>query len=327
MGDNKSYKVIRSAKQILEKHNNMIRTPAILNKSSSESDINYLLMHNETPLAAATFRHKRRRVIGDHNDSSETSFRDEIKEMLQAMMTSNNQRFEILEQHLISVKSQNESIRLTSIETDKSITNILSQLKTMDSKIEKLEFEKQDILNQMSILEKNIDIMERKHTRFCIEIRNVPKRKQESRIHLYEYIHSLYQTLNISNTANIRDVHRLPSKNEQNTSTIVVEFANTLDKSNILKLSKEYNRGNPAGRLNSTNLGLKEQMPIYINEQLTAKGKRLFYLARQAKKAQNYSYCWTANGDVIMRERDGMPSVVIKSEAQLELLKSSTVNA
>lgn len=131
----------------------------------------------------------------------------------------------------------------------------------------------------------------------------------------------------VTNIASIRDVTRQPSKKENLTCNLTVEFSNTLTKTDFLNAVKDYNKKNSTDKINCTHLGIKttHKTPIYINELLTPYTKKLFYIARNYAKLNKYSYCWTSNGRVMLKKDSDSQSILVKTEQQLQQLPVSTL--
>ncbi|CAH2089623.1 unnamed protein product [Euphydryas editha] len=106
-----------------------------------------------------------------------------------------------------------------------------------------------------------------------------------------------------------------------NAIAIVVGTSSAMVKSDILRLSKAFNI-KTKGKLCAKHLGFltSEDTPIFICEQLTTKGARLYYLARDLAKSAQYKFCWTAYGKVYVRKTETSQVVCIKSEAQVHQL-------
>lgn len=124
----------------------------------------------------------------------------------------------------------------------------------------------------------------------------------------------------------LRDVYRLPTKPDQANTALVAEFSSTLIRDNFLTAAKNHKLASiryKTEQLNSSHLGLEgSNSDIYISEHLTPLASRLFFLAREFRKTMGYDYCWTSNGLVYLRKKQGEPYVLIKSEDQLHLLKN-----
>lgn len=150
--------------------------------------------------------------------------------------------------------------------------------------------------------------------------------EKETKSDLYNMVNKIYNAMGIEySLPNLRDVYRLPSKASISYSTVVTDFSNTLIKDKFLRAVKAYNKDHAEKQLNTYHLGLEgAENPIYISDHLTPKAKRLLFLARDYAKTENYSYCWSTNGKVFLRKKEGVPLIVIKSEDTLQELKEKT---
>lgn len=188
--------------------------------------------------------------------------------------------------------------------------------------MEKLEVERNDQLTYIQILEEKVEELDRNNKSSSLEIRNIPITNTESKDSLRNIIATVGKSLKVSiQNSDIKDVYRLNSKTKKD-KPIIVDFTTVLMKELILQASKKYNKTYRDNKLNTTNLHLPGPAnTIYISENLTINTKRLFYLARDFAKTNQYAYCWTSKGKVYLRERDGGPFVRIDSSHMLDKLK------
>lgn len=59
---------------------------------------------------------------------------------------------------------------------------------------------------------------------------------------------------------------------------------------------------------------------VFISEQLTMKGRRLFYAARMNVKSKKLAAAWTSFGKVYVRKEEGSTPVRINEESDLDKL-------
>ena len=57
---------------------------------------------------------------------------------------------------------------------------------------------------------------------------------------------------------------------------------------------------------------------LFINENLTQRRKRLFWLSNQKAKELEYIYFWTQNGQIFDRKNEESEKVLIRSESDLD---------
>lgn len=212
-------------------------------------------------------------------------------------------------------------IKTTNIDLEKTLEFISTQYEDLRKKMEKLEQENKSNSAYIHILEEKVEELQTNCKKSSIEIRNLPIEDKESKITLTKRVLTITSSLNIDiKTDDIKDVFRT-RKNES--KTIIVEMANVNIKNEILKAVKKYNNINKNNKLNATNAGIKgKNDPIYISESLTARARRIYYLARDLKRQNTISYCWTSNGKVLIRKTENSPAVVIRSEAQIDTFKA-----
>lgn len=253
-----------------------------------------------------------------------TAFRNEIKTMIREMGETQNEILKQLKQDVTAIKTQNTSIQLSNQEIEKSLQFLSDQFDRISVRVDSLERERKEQLSYISALEAKVEEMQRSLKSTSVELRNVPlEPSKESKEDLTNLVHQTCKVLTVDlHSSDIKDVYRIKSK--VGPSTVVVDFTRTIKKQEVLKNAKKYNTTHPTQRLNSTHLGLAgQQVPIYISESLTQKGRRLLYLARTFASAAEYKYCWSSNGRVFLRKTDASPYVEIKSEADITSLKSS----
>lgn len=188
--------------------------------------------------------------------------------------------------------------------------------------IDHLQAETKNSQKVIKTLELKIDYLERNLKEATIELRNIPTSKPETRETLTELVQKIGCTTNQPvSPSEIKNIYRLRSKKET-VGTVIVEFTTPSIKEGFMRSTKNYNRLNPENRLNTTHLQPSgPRKPIYMSEALTSAAKRLYYLAREFIKSSHYVQCWTSNGKVYIREREGMSSQLIKSEEDLAKLR------
>lgn len=134
-------------------------------------------------------------------------------------------------------------------------------------------------------------------------------------------VNTLANNLNVEiSNPDICDIYSIKGKSDK--KTIIVELNSKINKDNIIKSAKTYNIQNKTKRLGASHLGFdtNADSPIFINERLTPKASRLYFLARDLKKSKGYKHCWPSNGRIYVRKTDDSPVIWITSESQVQLL-------
>lgn len=284
-----------------------------LNKSLSDTEIHNLGLNNTPPNFVST-RSKRKR---DDEISSELStFKEEIKNMITSLLSSQNQDFKKNIAILKEIQTTNKNI-------ESSIAFLSAQNEEFQNKICSLENQIKEDRKYITILEDRIEEMQRENRKSNFEIKNVPKQTNETKEDLINIVASLSDTIHCNlNTSDICDIYRVRTKKENAQNTpIIVETSSALLRNKVIKLCKTFN-SNHQNKLCAKHLGLRSSLdtPIFVSEQLTAKGSRLYFLARDLVKCKSYKYCWTAYGKVYVRKGDSSPIILIKNEAQIHKL-------
>lgn len=299
------------------------KTPPNQYSSRSESDIRKL--HADVDSEGNITQRAKRRCLSDEVTGDVLDlFKNDIKKMIREMMCTQNNRLEKLESHIKEIKSHYTEIKATNTDLEKAMTAVSDQLQSLENKITGLENQRGSMVIQLATLENKLEVLDHNLIKTSIELRNVPKRQNETKTMLYDSITHLSRHLGLDTEfANIRDIKRLPSKKENSTSSLSVEFCNTLTKTNFLAAVKDYNKRNPKDKIKSNHLNLKaaQETPIYITELLTANSKRLFYLTRNYAKQHQYNYCWTSNGRIMLKKDPDSQTIVVKNEEQLKQLE------
>ena len=104
-------------------------------------------------------------------------------------------------------------------------------------------------------------------------------------------------------------VHRLGKSKKNKTPNIIVRFISRKTRNNIYKERKK--RKNPDG-------GKPITQRVFINENLTKKNKRLFYLANDKRKIFGWKYIRTNNGRIHLRQTNDSEVITIRHEKDLE---------
>lgn len=243
-------------------------------------------------------------------------FKDEIKDLISSLFSSQSTE-------LSAITSRLSDLTETNAKIDAAVTLLITQNEEYRDKIALLENQTKKQREYISILEDKVEDLQRSSRKTCIEIKNVPKKSPETRDDLMQMVTTLSNTIQLGmSDRDINDIFRIKSKGEgEKKSTIIVELRSTILRTDLLKKVKDFNFKNKT-RLQAKHLGFKtnEDTPVFISEQLTSKAARLFFLARDLKKAQKVKYCWTSMGKVLVRKDDKSKIIHIQQEGQVQQL-------
>ncbi|XP_028178373.1 uncharacterized protein LOC114365877 [Ostrinia furnacalis] len=276
---------------------------------------------SEPECPKVTSRSKRKPTA--QSESNQQSLEERIMDLLASWKKDQDASFAKLTSDIAVVKQQNKDIKKTNHDIEKSLEFLNQSFENMKITIQKMEKERTEIQNHVIELEKKIEDLQRFSRSSTLEIRNMPSKNSETSEELINTVNRTFEAIQLSVSQDeLRDVYRLPCKNDQN-RTIVVEFRTVFLKNKVLEATRKFNKGrSPADKLNTEQIGLDgRRTPIFIAEHLPGSMRQLFFEARQFAKTYNFKYCWTQNGRIFLREEDGVKSIVVGSMAFLKQLR------
>lgn len=270
-----------------------------------------------------TIRQSNKRFRGDE-DCAQTDQFEDLKNMLQSWKNDQDVVLNKIVAEVSELKLQNLSIQKSYSEIEKSIQFFNLNYEEMKSRLESLEAahrENVERLNKMSdcvnvravaALEAKIEAMEQQARSCNIEICNLPEKRHEN---LFAVVDSISSAINLPVSHNdIISIHRVPHAQQQDRKpkNIIIKFRTRIIRDNILSACRQK-KG-----LKSDQLGISgSSVNVYFNEHLTLNNKTLFREAKKIAKEIGFKYVWVRNGTVLVRERDGLSSIAIRSEQDL----------
>ena len=248
----------------------------------------------------------------------------EFKEEIMAMLTKwNANQAATLESfmskitlELAELKSLHEKVQQIKTEIDDSASLMNNKYEEIKTRMAKLESERSEQGKYISQLEKHIQDMHENHRSSTIEIRNISPKEKEDVGDLSKIVTDMSKTLKVQvKPEDIRDIYRVQS-NQSTSKPIVVEFQSVVQKENILRAIREFNKGKPvAEKINSKHINLPgERTSIYVADRLPSSLRKLFYEARKFASVNEFQFCWTKNGKIFLRKKEGEKPVLIRSE-------------
>lgn len=244
------------------------------------------------------------------------SFKEEVKQMISSLWTAQQQEIK-------SIPATLKEIQQSNVNIENAILLLTTQNEELNKKISQLETKVKQDRDYITLLEDKIENMQVGARKPNFEIKNVPRGPSETKDDLVDMVLCLSTSVGGSlSKKDIKDVFRVRSKKkESHNSPIVVETTSTLVKTDILKLCKAFNISQK-NKLCAKHLGhrVSTDVPIFVSEQLTSKGARLHFLARDLVKSGKYKFCWTAYGRVYVRRAENSPIIAIQSEGQVQQL-------
>ncbi|CAG9783470.1 unnamed protein product [Diatraea saccharalis] len=264
--------------------------------------------------ALASQRSKRKFEGDDHSDMR--SFMADMRIYFSNFTKNQDEKLLNLQESISDIKTQNAEIF-------KSIEFISNKYDQLSERLRKLEEERGENYNYISAIEERLDFFEKKGRSTYVEIRNIPKIPNETKESLTSLIEKIGSKVGVPvDHRDIKDIYRINSKSIEN-KPIIMELNTVAIKNNFIVFSKKFNKLQGSEHLNTQHLQLAgPPKKIYISDFLTPKLRRLFYLAREFAKENDFNYCWSSNGNIFLRKRDGSSHIRINTEMDLKKLQN-----
>lgn len=281
----------------------MVLSSPILHHASSEPSLaegNKPDNAIKTLLASNVSRLRKRKLSSA--DEKLDNFMAEMRKMFTDFKDQENSKYDKL-------YSAVEEIRL-------SVEFSAQKYEALKTQVEKLEVLRQDNLESIKALENRLEGFERSSRSTCIEIRNVPSTPSEPKLTLINTVIKIGKALNMDIRINdIKDIFRIKTKDPA-ARTIIVDLTSVLMKEKIIGMFRQFNK--MGSRLTTEHLKISgPAKPVFISENLSHKMKRLFFLARDFAKVNQYRFCWVSGGSIFLRKAEGASLIRVNSEADL----------
>lgn len=291
-----------------------------LQRTSTNPDIPFVPLDTEFVTSGrGSSKSKRSRP-----ESSPKNELRELKEEIRAMLTKWNVDQEAniknftakITRELTELKLQNEKLQNIRLEIEESASLLNEKYEEIKTRVIKLECERSEQRKHIDNLEKQLQDMQENRRSAVIELRNIPPKEKENGHDLVKVVTDVCKSLQVTvEQTQIRDIYRVQGK-QGPTKQIIAEFHSVTMKNSILVAARNFNKGKHiAEKLNSGHIGLTgERVPIYIADRLPARSRQLFYEARKFAKNMEFQYCWTANGKIFLRKKEGEKPIRVHSE-------------
>lgn len=197
----------------------------------------------------------------------------------------------------------------------------MNTLNTKVNVIDKILIKHNFLKIQINQLEKKIEIMERRLISNDVIIDGIPENKLENYAELVQKIGKELK-ININDTM-INDCHRIgPTCNGEYPRRILVTFMSHQEKVQILKARQISRNFSTKYNILYYIYYIQSDKPIYIRENLTSKGNKLYKEYRNFREQLNYQIVWTKNGIVFLRKNETDKIIRIDSEDIVQSLRS-----
>lgn len=172
----------------------------------------------------------------------------------------------------------------------------------------------QKLTEENDRLSRRVDELEQYQRLNNLEIRGVAEEKDAVKI-----VEKIGEVLDVNISENDIDAcHWVPTP-KAGVQNIVVRFVQRSKRNDLLSKARKKT-------FTCTDLELSSNDPVYVNEHLTQKNKKLLSAARQKKKEVNWKFVWTSNGRILARKDETSRVIRIASLDDLSRMTSSTVS-
>lgn len=244
-------------------------------------------------------------------------FKDEISSIIKDLKKEQTLFYSNIESTLLEIKNQYSKLQ-------DSVDFTANKYDEMLNKMQEYDVERKENRDYISRLEARLDQLEKQSKISSLEIKNVPKTANESKLDLSNVVRNIGNVLDTTVVqSDIKDIYRINSTNSMN-NTIIVDFTTVILKSKLLQSVRTFNKNNINDKLNTTHLRVDgPKVPIYISDNLPPRVRKIFFLAREYAAQHKYKHCWSAYGKVYLRKEDGAQRFTVNSEIDLAKISKS----
>ncbi|XP_060810038.1 uncharacterized protein LOC132904133 [Amyelois transitella] len=209
-----------------------------------------------------------------------------------AMIQEQDSKLSKIIDAMSEIKQQNEDIRQAVSFMSEKYDMLLAKTQTLEE--ENIAYRK-----RVHELKEKMDGMERSAHSTRIELRNIPKKGQETKDDLIKILAKAEDVLGTPiNRSDVKDIFRINTKREGN-KPIIADLTSCITKEKIITGVKHHNKQNKENKLNTKGLSLDGPIqPVFISENLPQKSRQLYAAARDFAKKNNFKYCWTSMGRI-----------------------------
>lgn len=148
-----------------------------------------------------------------------------------------------------------------------------------------------------------------------VEIKGVPQNDRES---LVEVLGKVGNAIGEPITEqDVEICHRVPVRNDAADPNIVVVFQRQAKRDAVIQKAQK-------ARFNTEDLGFQTKQPVYVNEHLCPKIKKLLGMTIAKKRELNWRFAWAKGGRVFARKTESSRAIQITCEADLGKMREAT---
>lgn len=226
----------------------------------------------------------------------------------------------VLREHLAELATSLASCHSRLDEANSHLTQANNRIKMLEER----EVEVASLRSQVTVLQELLQTQSQFSLRSELEIVGIPETDNESVGHIAlltaAKVGVTIQDTDIDWTARVGP-RRAPDSTNKLPRPIVVRFVRRTKRDEVFRAAK----ARKGLTTKDFNTGEKEHR-IYINERLTKENRWLFREARRRIAEADFKFCWTHNGNVFVRKREGNPAIQLRSQAKLDEILGTSAN-
>ncbi|XP_026327859.1 uncharacterized protein LOC113236088 [Hyposmocoma kahamanoa] len=200
--------------------------------------------------------------------------------------------------------------------------DLKKELKQKCNVVKELEDENMQIKMRLTDINSRLNVMEQYSRTSNVEIQCIPEYKTENLEKIVGQISKVTGSeIQGSDIYKCTRIAKLNSDSKRPRS-VVVKFSSPRIRDTFMAGVIKFNKNHASDKLSTSHIGIGgEKRAVYVVDHLTPEMKKLHAAARITGKRLGYQFVWVKNGRVFMRKSDTTEHVIVKSAAQLELLK------
>lgn len=212
----------------------------------------------------------------------------------------------------VQLSTLNDSVAFMSKKYDDFIVEFNAEKKLNQQRFTLLETVKKEnasLHTDNKNLKEKLNNLEQYTRNRNIEIHGIEEKPKEE---LGDIMKELAMSLHLPlQTTDVDVIHRLGEKKDKKRRPIIVQFTTR-------KVRDQWISHRNTGLISKNLVTHSDDARIYINENLTAANKDLFWQTRQKGKDFKIKYCWVKNGKIFARKDENGLAVQIKSTDSID---------
>lgn len=267
-------------------------------------------------------------VIATSQASNATTISQDDFNIWNSEISALTNEFRLFRQEFNTMKQQLSEAIVSMTRCHETLDDYSTKMQTFDGRLKELEDQQSQYVGlqtRITDLQERLNNQAQSALRNEIEIHGITETPNENPYHIALTIANKIGTelseLDIEHATRAGTRRNEKEKNIFNPRPFVIKFTRRAKRDEFLRNAKSR-RGVKAGDVDGTTNTTR----IFFNERLTRENRLLFRDTRRMAKEAGYQYCWTRNGSIFVRKREGAGVHRIQSKTDIENLNSSPSN-